>query len=155
MISLIKRNMLLFFKDKTSVFFSFMAVFVVLGLYVCFLGDMMIQPLKQDFPDTARELSDTWIMAGTLGIVSLTTSLSVLGLLYCAHFANEGHRCLSHLYHMYNISGIRCNVDNRRALYRCLWRLLLNTVRTVKGACMHGAVYPGLYGNAFFLHVIF
>lgn len=34
--------MLLFFKDKTSVFFSFMAVFVVLGLYVCFLGDMMI-----------------------------------------------------------------------------------------------------------------
>ena len=50
--------MLLFFKDKTSVFFSFMAVFVVLGLYVCFLGDMMIQPLKQDFPDTARELSD-------------------------------------------------------------------------------------------------
>ena len=74
MISLIKRNMLLFFKDKTSVFFSFMAVFVVLGLYVCFLGDMMI-------PDTARELSDTWIMAGTLGIVSLTTSLSVLGII--------------------------------------------------------------------------
>ena len=73
--------MLLFFKDKTSVFFSFMAVFVVLGLYVCFLGDMMIQPLKQDFPDTARELSDTWIMAGTLGIVSLTTSLSVLGII--------------------------------------------------------------------------
>ena len=34
MISLIKRNMLLFFKDKTSVFFSFMAVFVVLGLYL-------------------------------------------------------------------------------------------------------------------------
>ena len=45
------------------------------------LGDMMIQPLKQDFPDTARELSDTWIMAGTLGIVSLTTSLSVLGII--------------------------------------------------------------------------
>lgn len=76
-----KRNMLLFFKDRTSVFFSFMAVFVVLGLYVCFLGDMMIQPLKQDFPDTAREISDTWIMAGTLGIVSLTTSLSVLGII--------------------------------------------------------------------------
>ena len=162
MISLIKRNMLLFFKDKTSVFFSFMAVFVVLGLYVCFLGDMMIQPLKQDFPDTARELSDTWIMAGTLGIVSLTTSLSVLGIIIedksrsiLAHFAKKGHRRLSPLYHMYNISGIRCNIDNRRALYRCLWRLLTDTVRTVKGACMHDAVYPVLYVNAFFLHVIF
>lgn len=79
--TLVKRHMLLFFKDKTAVFFSFMAVFVVLGLYVSFLGDMMIQPLKVDFPNTARELSDTWIMAGTLGIVSLTTSLSVLGII--------------------------------------------------------------------------
>lgn len=80
MISLIKRNMLLFSRIRLR-YFSFMAVFVVLGLYVCFLGDMMIQPLKQDFPDTARELSDTWIMAGTLGIVSLTTSLVYLELL--------------------------------------------------------------------------
>ena len=126
MIALIKRNMLLFFKDKTSVFFSFMAVFVVLGLYVCFLGDMMIQPLKQDFPNTARELSDTWIMAGTLGIVSLTTSLSVLGIIiedksksilndfYIApHIADEGYRCLSAFHHLYNISGIRRYTDNR------------------------------------------
>lgn len=74
------RNMLLFFKDKTAVFFSFMAVFVVLFLYICFLGDMMITPLKEAFPETAREISDTWIMAGTLGIVSLTTSLSVQGI---------------------------------------------------------------------------
>lgn len=74
------RHMLLFFKNKTSVFFSFMAVFVVLFLYICFLGDMMIEPLKDSFPHTAREISDTWIMAGTLGIVSLTTSLSVLGI---------------------------------------------------------------------------
>lgn len=78
--TLIKRNLLLFFKDKTAVFFSFMAVFVVLFLYICFLGDYMIKPLRKDFYDTAREISDTWIMAGTLGIVSLTTSLSVLGI---------------------------------------------------------------------------
>lgn len=77
---LMKRNMMLFFKDKTAVFFSFMAVIVVLFLYVCFLGDMMIGPLKERLPSTAREISDTWIMAGTLGIVSLTTSLSVLGI---------------------------------------------------------------------------
>lgn len=78
--TLLWRNMLIFFKDKTAVFFSFMAVFVVLGLYIAFLGDMMIGPLKETFPNTARELSDTWIIAGTLGIVSLTTSLSVLGI---------------------------------------------------------------------------
>lgn len=81
MLSLMKRNMKLFFYDRTAVFFSFMAVFVVLGLYICFLGDMMMKPLKLQFPQTAREISDTWIMAGTMGIVSLTTSLSVLGII--------------------------------------------------------------------------
>lgn len=79
-IMLMRRHMALFFKDKTALFFSFMAVFVVLFLYVCFLGDMMITPLKESFVHTAREISDTWIMAGTLGIVSLTTTLSVLGI---------------------------------------------------------------------------
>lgn len=78
---LVKRHMLLFFNDKTSVFFSFMAVFIVLFLYIAFLGDMMMKPLKLTFPDTARELSDSWIMAGTLGIISLTSSLSVLGII--------------------------------------------------------------------------
>ena len=136
MISLIKRNMLLFFKDKTSVFFSFMAVFVVLGLYVCFLGDMMIQPLKQDFPDTARELSDTWIMAGTLGIVSLTTSLSVLGIIiedksrsilndfYIAPISQiEGHRCLiSSLPICITFLVSVVTLIIRRALYRLRYR---------------------------------
>lgn len=76
--TLVKRNMLLFFKDKSAVFFSLMAVFVVLGLYIAFLGDLMIQPLEALLGDQARELSDHWIMAGTLGTVCLTTSLSVL-----------------------------------------------------------------------------
>ena len=75
---LVKRNMLLFFKDKSAVFFSLMAVFVVLGLYVTFLGDFMIRPLRETLGQQARELSDTWIMAGTLGTVCLTTSLSVM-----------------------------------------------------------------------------
>lgn len=76
--TLVKRNMMLFFKDKSAVFFSLMAVFVVLGLYIAFLGDMMIQPLEELLGEQARELSDHWIMAGTLGTVCLTTSLSVL-----------------------------------------------------------------------------
>ena len=53
------------------------------------------------------------------------------------------------------VSYTHLDVYKRQALYRCLWRLLTDTVRTVKGACMHDAVYPVLYVNAFFLHVIF
>lgn len=80
-LTLIKRNLLLFFKDKSAVFFSLMAVFVVLGLYICFLGDLMITPLEDSLGKGARELSDNWIMAGTLGTVALTTTMSALGLM--------------------------------------------------------------------------
>lgn len=77
--SLIYRNILLFFKDRTAVFFSFLAVFVVFFLYLCFLKEAMMKPLLEQFPNTAEELCNTWIIAGTLGILSLTSSLSVLG----------------------------------------------------------------------------
>lgn len=80
-LTLIKRNLCLFFKDKSAVFFSLMAVFVVLGLYICFLGDLMITPLEDSLGKGARELSDNWIMAGTLGTVALTTTMSSLGLM--------------------------------------------------------------------------
>lgn len=46
MISLIKRNLKLFFRDKTSVFFSLLAVFIIIGLYVLFLGNMMTKNLE-------------------------------------------------------------------------------------------------------------
>ena len=38
---LIKRNLLIFFRQKSSVFFSLLGVFVIIGLYALFLGDMM------------------------------------------------------------------------------------------------------------------
>ncbi|MEF9962088.1 MAG: ABC transporter permease [Erysipelotrichaceae bacterium] len=81
MIALIHRHLLLFFKDKSAIFFSLMAVFVVIGLYVSFLGEMMIQPLVKSFGEGARELSDYWIIAGTLGTVALTTSLSAMNVM--------------------------------------------------------------------------
>ena len=42
MIGFAKRNLLLFFRDKTSVFFSLLAVFIIIGLYALFLGDVWI-----------------------------------------------------------------------------------------------------------------
>ncbi|MEG0264681.1 MAG: ABC transporter permease [Erysipelotrichaceae bacterium] len=81
MMILIYRHLILFFKDKSAIFFSLMAVFVVVGLYVSFLGEMMIGPLVDRFGNAARELSDNWIIAGTLGCVALTTSMSALGIM--------------------------------------------------------------------------
>jgi multidrug/hemolysin transport system permease protein len=74
---LVKRNLLIFFRDKGSVFFSLLAVFVIIGLYVLFLGDMMVSNMRE-MPG-ARFLMDSWIMAGLLAVTPTTTSLGAMG----------------------------------------------------------------------------
>lgn len=74
---LIKRNLLIFFRDKSSVFFSLLAVFIIIGLYILFLGDMIVQGMG-DMPG-ARFLMDSWIMSGLLAVTPITTSLGAMG----------------------------------------------------------------------------
>ncbi len=78
-LSIAKRNMRLFFRDKASVFFSLLAVLVVIGLYVFFLGSVLMGDLK-DIPGQ-RWLMDSWIMAGLLGIGSITTTMGAFGIM--------------------------------------------------------------------------
>ena len=72
-----KRNLRLYFRDKTSVFFSLLAVFIIIGLYVLFLGDI-VQGEMKGLPG-ARFLMDSWIMAGLLGVASITTTMGAFG----------------------------------------------------------------------------
>jgi multidrug/hemolysin transport system permease protein len=39
MIAFMNRNLKIFFKDKSAVFFSLLAVFIIIGLYALFLGE--------------------------------------------------------------------------------------------------------------------
>ncbi len=77
MIALVRRNLLIFFRDKGAVFFSLLAVFIILGLYIIFLGDMMTAGLAQ-LP-SAKYLMDSWIMGGLLAVTPITASLGALG----------------------------------------------------------------------------
>ena len=79
MINLIKRNLKLFFRDRTSVFFSLLAVFIIIGLYVLFLGNMMVKNFKELLGDNARFAVDSWVMAGLLSVTSITTTMGALG----------------------------------------------------------------------------
>lgn len=72
-----KRNLKLYLRDKSSVIFSLLAVFIVIGLYVLFLGDVWTDGLKEF--EGAQELMDNWVMAGVLAITSMTTTLGMLG----------------------------------------------------------------------------
>jgi len=75
MINLVKRSLKLFFRDRVSVFFSLLSVFIIIGLYVLFLGNMMTNSFKDLLGDNARFSIDSWIMAGILSVTSITATM--------------------------------------------------------------------------------
>ncbi|MCZ2258282.1 ABC transporter permease [Sporosarcina sp. G11-34] len=77
MMAFTKRNILLYFRDKTSVFFSLLAVLILIALYVLFLGDMTLKSLP-DFP-SKKALLMSWFIAGILSVTSVTTTLGSFG----------------------------------------------------------------------------
>lgn len=83
------RNVRIFFRDRTSVFFSFLSVLIIILLYVLFLGDTIVNSLKNEIADAnaARFFADTWIMAGVLVANSITSTLGALEVL-----VNDEHR---------------------------------------------------------------
>jgi multidrug/hemolysin transport system permease protein len=81
LINLVKRNLKLYFRDRTSVFFSLLAVFLIILLYVLFLGNMMVNNLKDLLAENARFTVDSWVMAGLLSVTSITTTMGAFGTL--------------------------------------------------------------------------
>jgi len=79
MISIARRNLKIFFRDRTAVFFSLLGVIIIIGLYVLFLGDMMLKGLSDI--ENARFLMDSWIMAGMLAATSITTTMGAFGVM--------------------------------------------------------------------------
>lgn len=75
-VSLAKRNVLCYFRDRAAVVFSMMAVIIVIMLYLLFLRNMLIE----SYPDMdgMSNLIDAWVMAGILGIVPVTASAGSL-----------------------------------------------------------------------------
>jgi multidrug/hemolysin transport system permease protein len=66
-----------FFKDKSSVFFSLLSVFIIIGMYALFLGDVWTSSMS-DLPGV-RFLMDSWIVAGLLAVTSVTTTMGAFG----------------------------------------------------------------------------
>ena len=79
MINFTKRNLLVFFKDKASVFFSLLSVFIIIGMYALFLGDVWTSGMS-DIPG-ARYLMDSWIVSGLVAVTSVTTTMGAFGIM--------------------------------------------------------------------------
>lgn len=78
---LTKRNIKVFLRNKAEVFYSFLGVFIILGLYVLFLGDVQVknyQNILGDLPGI-KGMVYAWMMSGLVAVSSVTLSLGALG----------------------------------------------------------------------------
>lgn len=70
------RNLLLYFRNKSGVFFSLLAAIISFILYIAFLKDTIAGNWGRIPGHTA--FLDLWLIGGTLGITAITTTLSAL-----------------------------------------------------------------------------
>lgn len=76
MFALIKRNCMLYFRNRSGVIFSLMGALISFILYLVFLKDNIESSWSRI--DDTNQLLDTWLIGGTLAITGITTTLSSL-----------------------------------------------------------------------------
>lgn len=104
LLSLIKRNLRVYYRDKGTVFFSLLACIIVIVLMVMFLGDMNVNSVTNllteyggernadtDY-DNALSLILNWIVAGIVLVNSVTVTFTVIGTMI---EDEEEHRLIS------------------------------------------------------------
>ncbi len=80
--SLSLRNLKLFVRDKALVFFSFLSVIIILGLYVLFLGEIQISNIRESLGLNIPEIDAlvyAWMLPGLIAVASMTLSLGNMG----------------------------------------------------------------------------
>lgn len=76
----IKRNLKLFFRDRTAVLFSLLAIFIIIALYVVFLGDVWLTDSMSNIQNSDI-LMNSWLVAGLLAVASVTTTMGAFGVM--------------------------------------------------------------------------
>lgn len=88
-VQLTSRNLKIFLRDKTAVFFSLMSMLIVIMLMVVFLGDMNIRNITGMLENFGERNADTdknnaellvlmWTIAGIISINAVTITLSAI-----------------------------------------------------------------------------
>jgi multidrug/hemolysin transport system permease protein len=80
------RNILLFLKDKSTLFFSMLSPLIVFFLYVVFLKNTYLSAIKESIEgleeyvsiNDVKSILDSWLLAGILSTSSITVALNSL-----------------------------------------------------------------------------
>lgn len=81
---LTQRNVLIYIKDRSAVFFSLLSALILIILYAFFLAEINIRSV-QEMAKASHEaiayLVNSWVMAGIITINTVTVALGVLGIM--------------------------------------------------------------------------
>ena len=79
-LQIVKRNMINYFYDKTTMFFSFLSVFILILIYVLFLGQMQINEIERHIGDVSgiSGVVTSWLVAGLVITSSVTVPLATM-----------------------------------------------------------------------------
>lgn len=83
-VTLMKRNLKLYSRDKTAVFFSFLSVLIIIGLNMFFLQKMNVDGIAEKLPLRRAEAEifiKSWVLAGIIITATATVTLSMLGII--------------------------------------------------------------------------
>ena len=80
-LELARRNVRIYLRNRMSVFFSFLSVLIIIGLYALFLGEVQVDGIRSQVGDIPGigPLVSSWIVAGLLAVNAVTVSLGALG----------------------------------------------------------------------------
>ena len=81
LISFSKRNILIFFRDKGSVFYSVFSVLITFAVYLLFLSGSYSRDVPIELKTYFLNMQDEWLMAGILAMTSFSTVFNSMGLL--------------------------------------------------------------------------
>jgi multidrug/hemolysin transport system permease protein len=78
------RNLKLYFRDRAAVFFSLLAVLIVIALFVLFLADFQVDAIRSAAGGMLAKkdiayLVNSWILAGLLSVTTVTSTLGGFG----------------------------------------------------------------------------
>ncbi len=85
-LALTRRNMLLFLRNKTTIFFSIVAPVLLLTINTLFLGNLGVSQMQEALSENGydgmftdsqlRTVVDTWMVSGVLSMATLTVALN-------------------------------------------------------------------------------
>lgn len=79
MIGMLRRNLKIYFRDKSAVFFSLFGALLIIGLYALFLSDTMTDSIEMN--EVGKFIMNSWVMGGLIAAATATTGMGAYGVM--------------------------------------------------------------------------